>query len=115
MTLADLKENAGNQMDSSINNRERAQRAKDSSVESRSDAAKVSLSDLKGFTQLLKLPIATKLFKYYFADLLDDYNQQLVDMTEAKEKIKSLETELQGLSSSFREASAKYRKCYKTP
>ena len=57
MTLADLKENAGNQMDSSINNRERAQRAKDSSVESRSDAAKVSLSDLKGFTQLLKFSL----------------------------------------------------------
>ncbi len=102
-------------MGSSIDNRERAQRAKDSSAESRSDAAKVSLSDLKGFTQPLKIPIAAKLYYFYFVDLLEDYNKQLAEMTEAKEKIKSLETELQGLSSSFREASAKYRKCYKTP
>ncbi len=50
-----------------------------------------------------------------FVGLLTNYKALLADVSVARGKLKDLEEELEALSSSFNEASTKYKNCYKTP
>ena len=48
-------------------------------------------------------------------ELLNKYQSKLSEVQKAKQKIASLQSELEEMTDNFSEAAKKYKKCYKTP
>ena len=55
------------------------------------------------------------IFLFLTTELLNKYQSKLSEVQKAKQKIASLQSELEEMTDNFSEAAKKYKRCYKTP